>query len=230
MTLLTTHGRRIGTGLAAFALSGSMMAVTGAMTPASTAPAPDRPSQSSSPVTHTDQARLKAKVRGTTEDGRKVMGTFVPTAFTMSEDGSKLLVEGDLTGRILGKGKPKPFSDTATFEVQQVNGTSVSDLQGAGAATKPSAMTGSAAAAPAAAPVSCDVLNPVLGPLDLNLLGLEVHLKQVVLDIIAVPGALLGDLLCSVSGLLSGGPLAGLLDQLTGLLNQILGALGGISA
>ena len=73
---------------------------------------------------------------------------------------------------------------------------------------------------------ACDVLNLVLGPLDLNVLGLEIHLKQVVLDIIAVPGALLGDLLCAVAGLLSGGILGNLLGQLVGILNDILEQLG----
>ena len=36
---------------------------------------------------------------------------------------------------------------------------------------------------------ACDVLNLDLGPLDLNLLGLQVDLAPVVLDITAVPGA-----------------------------------------
>ena len=47
------------------------------------------------------------------------------------------------------------------------------------------------------------------------------------LDIVAATGAgnLLGNLLCSVTGLLDGGPLAGLLGQLNTLLNQILAAL-----
>jgi hypothetical protein len=40
------------------------------------------------------------------------------------------------------------------------------------------------------------------------------------------PGNLLGNLLCSVANLLNGGgALSGLLQQLTNLLNQILGAL-----
>ena len=67
----------------------------------------------------------------------------------------------------------------------------------------------------------------MLGPLDLDLLGLQVHLDKVVLDITAVPGAgnLLGNLLCAVAGLLDGGPLAGLLGQLNSLLQQILDAL-----
>ncbi len=84
-----------------------------------------------------------------------------------------------------------------------------------------------AAAAPGeiTAQATCDILNLVLGPLDLNLLGLEVHLNQVVLDIVAVSGAgnLLGNLLCAVAGLLDGG---GALTQIVSLLNQILAILG----
>jgi hypothetical protein len=75
---------------------------------------------------------------------------------------------------------------------------------------------------------NCQILNLVLGPLDLNLLGLTVHLNQVVLNITAVPGAgnLLGNLLCAVANLLNGnGAVSTLLTQLTTLLNQILAAL-----
>ena len=74
---------------------------------------------------------------------------------------------------------------------------------------------------------SCPILNLVLGPLDLNLLGLTVHLNQVVLIITAVPGAgnLLGNLLCAVANLLNGGNLTTILDTLVGDLNSILAAL-----
>jgi hypothetical protein len=70
----------------------------------------------------------------------------------------------------------------------------------------------------------CPILHLVLGPLNLNLLGLHVHLNTVVLDITATsgPGNLLGNLLCSVSNLLNGGLPAPLtLSQLTGLLNIV---------
>ena len=75
--------------------------------------------------------------------------------------------------------------------------------------------------------VSCDVLHLVLGPLDLDLLGLVVHLDKVVLDITAVPGAgaLLGNLLCAVVGLLDGTGIGGLSGILTNLLNALLGIL-----
>jgi hypothetical protein len=68
---------------------------------------------------------------------------------------------------------------------------------------------------------SCDILHLDLGPLSLNLLGLQVDLSRIVLDITAQTGSgkLLGNLLCAV---------AGLLDNPSGLarvLNDILGAL-----
>jgi hypothetical protein len=76
--------------------------------------------------------------------------------------------------------------------------------------------------------VSCPVLNLVLGPLHLDLLGLVVDLNQVVLDITAVPGpgALLGNLLCAIVGLLD--PDLGLLDLVADLLNSILDLIGSL--
>jgi hypothetical protein len=76
----------------------------------------------------------------------------------------------------------------------------------------------------AATHATCEILHLELGPLDLNLLGLVVHLNKVVLDISAQsgPGNLLGNLLCAVANLLNtGGPL----QQIVNLLNQILGQL-----
>ncbi|MGW5667496.1 hypothetical protein [Micromonospora sp. NPDC003776] len=81
---------------------------------------------------------------------------------------------------------------------------------------------------PVQASGTCDILNLDLGPLDLNLLGLQVHLNEVVLDITAQqgPGNLLGNLLCAVAGLLDNtGGAGGALNGLVALLNRILGAL-----
>ena len=81
---------------------------------------------------------------------------------------------------------------------------------------------------PAQVAGSCEILTLTLGPLDLNLLGLAIHLNQVVLTIVAVPGAgnLLGNLLCAVANLLNNpGTITNLLTQLVSLLNQILAAL-----
>lgn len=68
---------------------------------------------------------------------------------------------------------------------------------------------------------SCEILHLDLGPLSLNLLGLQVDLSRVVLDITAQSGAgnLLGNLLCGVANLLNNpGGLANLLNQILGLL------------
>jgi hypothetical protein len=71
---------------------------------------------------------------------------------------------------------------------------------------------------------SCQILDLTLGPLDLNLLGLVVHLDTVHLNITAErgPGNLLGNLLCAVAGLLdqNGGT-----NALATLLNRLLGGL-----
>jgi hypothetical protein len=72
---------------------------------------------------------------------------------------------------------------------------------------------------------SCQILHLELGPLDLDLLGLVVHLDKVVLDITAQqgPGNLLGNLLCAIAGLLDSNQPTNVLAQ---LLNQLLALLG----
>jgi hypothetical protein len=76
---------------------------------------------------------------------------------------------------------------------------------------------------------SCPILHLVLGPVDLNLLGLVIHLDTVVLDITAIPGPgnLLGNLLCAIAGLLNGNLPPVLMDLLNQILDLIRGALGG---
>lgn len=163
---------------------------------------------SRSVVGKSDQGKIKSTVVGRTSEGGKVTGSFTPTKF-VDRDGV-LYAKGFLQGKIKDTdGSVTRFSGIKKMPVKKINGTSVTD-----------ARTTSRAAA-------CDILNLVLGPLDLNILGLEVRLQRVVLDIVAVPGAgqLLGNLLCAVAGLLDGSPLAGLLGQLRNLLNQILAAL-----
>jgi len=82
----------------------------------------------------------------------------------------------------------------------------------------------------ALASATCSILHLELGPLDLNLLGLEVQLNNcnagpVRLDITADPaGGLLGDLLCGLSGLLQGNATA----RILALLQQIANIIGGL--
>jgi hypothetical protein len=68
---------------------------------------------------------------------------------------------------------------------------------------------------------TCDILHLDLGPLSLDLLGLQVNLSRVVLDITAQSGAgnLLGNLLCGVANLLNNP--AGLATTLNNILAQL---------
>jgi hypothetical protein len=69
---------------------------------------------------------------------------------------------------------------------------------------------------------TCQILDLVLGPLHLDLLGLVVDLNQINLTITAQqgPGNLLGNLLCAVANLLNENPQN--VNGLAGLLNNIL--------
>ena len=149
----------------------------------------------------------------TAADGtvQAITGTFTIQRFARSQ--RQIYAVGTVVGSIASA---TPGTAARTF-VTQVSLPLVmpSDNPTASAAA-PDAVTALA---------TCDILNLVLGPLDLNLLGLEVHLNQVILDLVGVTGAgnLLGNLLCAVTGLLDGG---GPLGQIVTLLNSILAILG----
>ena len=172
--------------------------------------APSAPAASSArTVAHTAQGKLGSRIVGETRSGRPVTGSFVPLRFIKRDN--KIVVRGLLKGVVhKADGSTRTFGVIRNLRVKSINGT-------------PATTNGRVlAAAPA-----CDVLHLVLAPLDLDLLGLQVHLDKVVLNIVAQSGAgkLLGNLLCAVVGLLDGG-LGGLLGRITNLLNRILAQLG----
>ena len=184
-------------GLAMVIMAGSFASTASAATPVVVA------------QTATGQT-MTSLIKGSTASGRSVTGSFTPMKF-LKRDG-RVLVRGVVDGVVHKAGPNKKFSVIRTFKVKSMNGEPVRTARAARAA---------------AAAATCHILNLVLGPLDLNLLGLKIHLDKVVLTIDAEPGPgnLLGNLLCSVAGLLDGG-LGGLLGQLSNLLNRILGQLG----
>ena len=185
----------------------SRLTTVDAVVPAVAAEAVALVASSRGVVGKSDLGKITSTVVGKTSAGDKVTGSFTPIK-TIDRDGV-LYMKGFLKGVIQDAGPNTKFSGLQTIPIKKING---------------SALTDGRVAANAAA---CDILNLVLGPLDLNILGLQINLQRVVLDITAVAGAgnLLGNLLCAVAGLLDGGPLAGLLGQLQTLLNQILAAL-----
>jgi hypothetical protein len=107
-----------------------------------------------------------------------------------------------------------------------VSGTDANGVSHFGTVTTAVSSTTSTAAPAAAAAAVCSILHLVLGPINLNVLGLQVTTNQIVLDINAIPGAgnLLGNLLCDVANLLNNNPT----QTLVNLLNQIIAILQGL--
>jgi hypothetical protein len=208
--ILGTQKSRAPLAVVAAALCLAIMTVLGGFSSAATAAGGGSDATSRGTVAKNANGKAVSKIAGTASDGSKVRGTFTPLRF-VKKDGKqqvKGVVEGVVTH---ADGTKETFTALRTTKVKSINGKSLSGLTTRSASSM----------------ASCDILHLVLGPLDLDLLGLKVHLDKVVLDIVAATGAgnLLGNLLCAVTGLLDGGPLAGLLGQLNDLLGQILDAL-----
>jgi hypothetical protein len=191
----------------ALAMSAMAMLYVGG-SPASSATGTDRASGFTR-VAHSPQGFARSKIVGQTAGGQRVTGSFVPLSF--SKKNGHLRARGLLQGVVhRANGTTRTFDVVRTLRVRTIDGQVPGAARAAGGA--------------AAAKATCDILHLTLGPLDLDLLGLKVHLDRVVLDIVAQSGAgqLLGNLLCAVAGLLDGGTLGQILNQLTAILNQLL--------
>jgi hypothetical protein len=150
---------------------------------------------------------LQMPITGTTAAGDVFSGTFTLQRF--ATDGGKVVAVGTVAGSVTNAAGQVVATGLRTVSLP----TTISQA--------PAAAT---AATPTAAATSCGILHLDLGPLSLDLLGLQVNLSRVVLDISAVPGAgnLLGNLLCSVVNLLNDpAGLAQLLNQILGILTSL---------
>jgi hypothetical protein len=141
-----------------------------------------------------------------TANGMDFAGVLTITELTLAPDNT-LLASGVLRGTVEGIER----------QVRQVFTDIPLDI-----------LTGGLNPNPLPGQQECQILFLELGPLFLDLLGLQVSLDQIVLDITAVagPGNLLGNLLCAVAGLLDPpGPLANIgsiLQSLLNVINQLL--------
>ena len=134
-----------------------------------------------------------------TQSGGALNGVFTITNFATNAAG-QLVANGTFTGS---------FLNPVTGLVETLTNAAVSSV-----------VTNQATGG------GCQILDLVLGPLHLDLLGLNVDLNQVHLNITAQPGPgnLLGNLLCSVAHLLDNNNTSGLAN----LLNLLNGLLGGL--
>ena len=132
------------------------------------------------------------------QSGGALSGVFTLTGFALNTAG-QLVANGTFTGT---------YTDAAGL-VTSYTATPVSSI-----------------VTPAQTTAGCQILDLVLGPLHLNVLGLDITLNQVHLNITAQPGPgnLLGNLLCAVAHLLDNtGTANTTLQNLLNILNRLLG-------
>jgi hypothetical protein len=143
------------------------------------------------------------------DKNQRFRGTLSVQEF--QQQGNSIVAVVKVVGKVTEEGKKgsKRVSKTKTVPVE------IPGLLAAGVASQ----------AGVHAQASCQILDLVLGPIDLNLLGLKLHVDRIHINLTATQGALLGDLLCAIANLLNGGNLLGQLTQIVSLLNQILAAL-----
>lgn len=143
-------------------------------------------------------------VSGKAHNGKTFTGHFNVTQFVSRRGKSYAL--GTLTGRV-GHRAIKRSNVLIPVSANTSNPPLLGAKRSSGQVASPAA--------------TCAILHLTLGPLNLNLLGLTVHLNQVVLNIDAQSGSgqLLGNLLCSVAHLLDQTGLTS--SQISSLLNII---------
>jgi hypothetical protein len=200
--------------------------------------------------------------RATGQPAGTFQGTLTDCVLAVVDgpDGKQLQLEGTLSGQ-----GTNPANQAQPVAAQKVTGvltpegapTAQADLvlpaiaplaPAAQATAAPTAAATPAATAPAGTPptpapasASCQILLLTIpGGLFLDLLGLQVLLQALRLDVLGArgPGALLANLLCSVTGLLNGinlgnllsglGNLGAGLGQLQALLGNLQSSLGGL--
>jgi hypothetical protein len=123
------------------------------------------------------------KMTGTAKNGKKFTGTYTIQRFTSK--GGKVFAVGTVKGKLKGRSvKRSNVRVPATIARHQT----------AGAAQLPPNPTAGA----------CQILDLVLQPINLNLLGLHLATSRIEVLLEAIPGAgnLLGNLLCGITGIL----------------------------
>lgn len=180
------------------------------------------------------QTSVQSKSRDAEGARKKTDGKYIATPVTGTIDGlaftaeyriTEFIVENDVLyasgylTNITGSGLPVAVAQLSGEIIKMPVDTGDQPRQGASSRDRSSQGASSGRTA------ACDILFLDLGPLDLNLLGLAIHLDEVVLEIVAETGAgnLLGNLLCAVTGLLDG---VAALQAIANLLNQIIDIIG----
>jgi hypothetical protein len=146
------------------------------------------------------------KITGKAKNGKKFTGTFTIDRF--AKRNGKLGAVGTVKGRFKNRSVTRRNVFVPARVARQAQASQVPPIT--------------------PTPNACQILSLHLGAIDLNLLGLRVRTNPIDALIEAVPGAgaLLGNLLCTITGLLDPNTLP--TSQVVALLNAILAILNGI--
>lgn len=185
--------------------------------PRAKSPDPAGPSMSKGAAKHAaERAALLTDipVTGKLADGGTFTGTLTATKISVDEVTRQLTMTGVVNGTAMKIGG-------AVVDVVNQTFTAPVSFNRPGSG-------GAASIVQPAAQAQCGILNLVLGPLHLDLLGLVVDLNQVILNVFAMTGAgnLLGNLLCALTGLLD---IPGAIAAVTHILDMVNGILGGLT-
>lgn len=141
------------------------------------------------------------RVHGVLEDGTRFVGRVSELHASVNRAGN-LVISGVVNGRALENG------EVVGRVVDEAFRTTVSRSE--------------------ILQATCEILRLELGPLHLDVLGLQVDLNRLVLVITAEqgPGNLLGNLLCALAGLLDNDvPLSRIANEVADILNRIFALL-----
>jgi hypothetical protein len=173
---------------------------------------------------------LRLPTTGTFAKGGEFTGTISINRF--EQRGNQIVAVGFVSG-VLTKG-PRTLATAVAGEVAwpvvlRSGGQLVADGHALGL-PRSTQVAWSPGVRPAAhilqAQAPCQVLDIALGPISVDLLGVQVALSAVTFNLTGGTGPL-GDLVCSVSDLL--GNVAGLVNVLNSILGLLTGLLGGLT-
>jgi len=180
----------------------------------------------------TTPAAVRLPVTGSFQGGGSFAGMVTINRFEQTVD-NQIVAVGFVSG-VLSRGSKALGTATAgevRWQVAVRSGGQLLNIHGTRTADgitrvawSPQARTGRYTLVQA---TSCTVLDVALGPVNVNLLGAQVALSAVTLNLAGTQGTPLGDLVCAASNLI--GNVAGLVNLLNGILGLLTGSLGGLT-
>lgn len=176
------------------------------------------------------QGSVTLPVAGTAAAGASFTGTLAVTRFEAR--GGQIVAKGFLSGtltrgnRVIGTALAGEVTVPVSVQAGGVSAINVrpTDRLELKRVAFSSANNARAELSPAQL-AACPVVDVVLGPFGINVLGVDLTIQPVAIQLVGEPGTPLGDLVCQVNELI--GNVAGLVGVLNTILNLLILLLGG---